>query len=102
MIITRFCSDNTLAFNAATRLSLLALVGLSTCNFEAIFNVGTALISHLHQLSVAALSIYSSSSSLFWSWIVMYILYTANKKTPVLRGLATVLIPLILRRLLTL
>jgi hypothetical protein len=57
---------NTLAFNGAFRLSLLAILWHSTCNSEVIFDAGTALVSHHRQLAVTALGIYSSSSMFLW------------------------------------
>jgi hypothetical protein len=54
-----------LACNGANRRDLQALIEPSVCNFEVIFNVGVALVFQPRQLSVAALHVYSSSTTFF-------------------------------------
>ena len=60
-----YFAAHTLAFNGATRHSLLPSLRVSTCNLEVIFNAGAALASHLRQLSGAVRDVYSSSSMFF-------------------------------------
>src|SRR5258707_10801640 len=95
-------SQNTLACNGANRHGLLT-ARCSTCNSEVIFNAGAALASHQHQLSVAVRNVYSSSSQLLFLGLLCdcsllkYTVYAGNKKPLHLRGLASLLIPLISR-----
>jgi hypothetical protein len=87
-----YFAAHTLAFNGATRHSLLPSLRVSTCNLEVIFNAGAALASHLRQLSGAVRDVYSSSSMFF-------ALDTRAIKNPCISGaIASSLSPLISRK----
>ena len=90
--------SHTLADNGASRRGLQARVGRSACNFEVIFNACMALVSQPCQLSEAIGRVYSSSATFFVYILLHEFVFSGNKKPLHLRGLATLLLPLISRQ----
>ena len=87
-------AQNTLACNGAHRLSLLIQQDIQPATLRCIFNAGMVLGSQQPQLSVTSRNVYSSSSTLLFTYLRnKSTRYAGNKKPLKFRGRIIALSP---------